>query len=179
MGYLDEVWWSRLAQPRLHSWEEGEGLRLEELVGEKSDPDPKAPACYGLLRAETGKLWLRFVCGRPISAVTTQFLAWVCERLAGEGKSALLLVWDNAGWHISREVREWIRAHNRKAEGEGGVRIIRCRLPTKRPWLKRIEPHWMHGKRAVVEPERKLTAQELVGRVCSYYGCEELPHLSK
>ncbi len=30
------------------------------------------------------------------------------------------------------------------------------------------EPHWMHGKRAVVEPERKLTAKELVGRVCAY-----------
>ena len=37
----------------------------------------------------------------------------------------------------------------------------------------------VHGKRAVVEPQRKLTAKELVGRVCGYYGCEELPHLSK
>ncbi|HEX6625160.1 MAG TPA: transposase [Pyrinomonadaceae bacterium] len=179
MGFADEVWWSRLAQPALHSWSEGDGLRLEELVGEKADPDPKALSCYGLLRAETGKVWLRFVAGRPVSAVTTQFLAWACERLAAEGKRALLLIWDNASWHISREVREWIRAHNRKAKREGGVRIIRCQLPTKSPWLNRIEPHWMHGKRAVVEPVRKLTAKELVGRVCGYYGCEEFPHLSK
>ena len=154
-------------------------MRVSELVAEKSAPDPKALSCYGLLRADTGKLWLRFVTGRPVSAVTTQFLAWVCERLAEEGKRALLLIWDNASWHISQEVRDWIRAHNRRAKQEGGVRISRCQLPTKSPWLNRIEPHWMHGKRAVVEPQRKLTAQELVGRVCGSYGCEELPHLSK
>lgn len=179
LGFADEVWWSRLAQPQLHSWTEGDGLRLEELVTEKTDPDPQALACYGLLRADTEKIWLRFVAGRPISGVTTQFLEWVCERLAAEGKRALLLIWDNASWHSSHEVREWIRTHNRRARLEGGVRIIRCQLPTRSPWLNRIEPHWMHGKRAVVEPERKLTAKELVGRVCSYYGCEELPHLSK
>ena len=79
------MWWSRLAQPKLHSWTQGAGLRVSELVAEKSDPDPKALSCYGLLRADTGKLWLRFVTGRPVSAVTTQFLAWVCERLAEEG----------------------------------------------------------------------------------------------
>lgn len=84
-----------------------------------------------------------------------------------------------AHWHISREVREWIGAHHRKARREGGVRIIRCQLPIRSPWLNRIEPYRMHGKRAVVEPERKLTAGELVGRVCGYYGCEDLPHLSK
>jgi len=113
-------------------------------------------------------MWLHFVAGRPVSAVTTQFLVWVCEQLAKEGKRALLLIWDNASWHISQAVREWIRTHNRRAKGGGGVRIIRCQLPTKSPWLNRIEPHWMHGKRAVVEPERKLTAKELVGRVCAY-----------
>jgi len=179
LGFADEVWWSRLAQPALHSWDAGQGLRLEELVAEKADADPKALSCYGLLRADTEKVWLRFVQGRPVSAVTRQFLAWSGEQLAAEGKRALLLVWDNASWHISREVREWIRAHNRQAKREGGVRIIRCQLPTKSPWLNRIEPHWMHGKRAVIEPTRKLTAQELVGRVCGYYGCEHLPHLSK
>jgi len=173
------VWWSRLQQPRLHSWTEGEGRRLEELVAEKADPDPKALSCYGLLRADTGKTWLRFVQGRPVSAVTTRFLEWACERSAAEGKRALLLIWDNASWHISQAVRWWIRSHNRRAKREGGVRIIRCQLPTKSPWLNRIEPHWMHGKRAIAEPTRELTAGELVGRVCGYYGCEELPHLSK
>ena len=27
------------------------------------------------------------------------------------------------------------------------------------PWLNRLEPHWVHGKRAIVEPARLLTAE--------------------
>lgn len=42
----------------------------------------------------------------------------------------------------------------------------------KAPWLNAIEPKWVHGKRAIVEPERKLTAGAVVERVCGYYGCE-------
>lgn len=179
LGYLDEVWWSRLAQPALHSWADSEPLRLMELTVDKSDPDPKALACYGLLRADTGQIWLRFAQGRPLSAITTQFLAWICERLHASSKKALLLVWDNASWHLSQAVREWIQRHNRQAKREGGVRILRCQLPTKSPWLNRIEPHWVHGKRAIVEPTRTLTANNLIGRVCDYYDCEPFPHLSK
>ena len=134
LGYADEVWSSRLRQPRLSSWAEGDPLRLIEQRAERADPDPKAPACYGLLRADTGQIWLRFVDGRPVSGVTTQFLAWSCERLRAEGKRALLLVWDNAAWHISQEVRAWIKAHNRAAKRRGGVRILACRLPTRSPW---------------------------------------------
>jgi len=179
LGYADEVWWSRLAHPAVQSWTAGEPLRLEELSPEKTDPDPKALACYGLLRADTEKLWLRFIEGRPVSSMTLGFLEWIRERLEQEGKRALLLLWDNASWHISHEVRKGIRAHNRQAKQKGSVRIIVCQLPTKSPWLNRIEPHWLHGKRAVVEPTRKLTAAELITRVCRYYGCEPLSHLSK
>ena len=50
MGFLDEVWWSRLAQPEQHRWvEEAERTRLQELERAKDDPDPKALACYGVL----------------------------------------------------------------------------------------------------------------------------------
>lgn len=92
---------------------------------------------------------------------------------------ALLLIWDTASWHLWREARDWIRAHNRQAKRQSGVRISRCQLPRKSPWLNQIEPQSLHDKWAVVEAERKLTTKELVGRVCGYYGCEHLPHLSK
>jgi transposase len=179
LGYQDEVWGSRLAQPALQSWADGEPLRLTELTVEKSDPEPKALACYGLLRADTGQSWLRFVQGRPLAVITTRFLAWVCERLQAAGKKALLLIGDNASWHLSHAVREWIKRHNLQAKREGGVRILRCQLPTKSPWLNRIEPHWVHGKHAIVEPTRTLTANELIERVCDYYGAEHFSHLSK
>jgi len=182
MGFEDEVWWSRLAQPALHTWAEpDQPWRLVEQAVAKDDPDPKALACYGRLvrwaaadghRAEA--TWLRFVAGRPVSARTTEFLAWCCDQLAVAGKEALLLVWDNAPWHGSRVVRQWIRAHNRQVKTTGrGVRLVNCYLPSKSPWLNPIEPQWAHGKRRVVEPARLLSAAELRARVCAAFDCPE------
>jgi hypothetical protein len=45
VGYADEVWWSRLAQPHLHTWTEGQPLRLVAKPVTKGDPEPKALAC--------------------------------------------------------------------------------------------------------------------------------------
>ena len=95
------------------------------------------------------------------------------------GKRALLLIWDNASWHTSQAVRTWLREHNRHSKHTGrGVRIVSCRLPSKSPWLNPIEPKWVHGKRAVVAPERLLTAQELTDSVCAYYGCVHEAHVT-
>jgi hypothetical protein len=171
LGFQDETWWTRLAQPNLFAWSAAEPLRLAERVRQKDGP--QALACYGLLRHDAGGMLLRFVEGRPVSQVTEDFLGWVCERLKAEGKRVLALVWDNAAWHISKRVRRWIGAHNRKAVHEGGVKIVLCHLPVKAPWLNPIEPKWVHGKRAIVEPERKLDPGEVRQRVYDYYGC---PH---
>jgi len=179
LGFQDEVWWSRLARPELHAWAGGEPLRLHEPPPDPEDRDPKALACYGILRGDTGGMMLRFVAGRPVSQVTEDFLAWACARLASEGKRALLLVWDNASWHVSGRVRSWIKAHNRRAKAEGGVRIVACFLPVKAPWLNAIEPKWIHGKRAILDPDRKLSGAEVVQRVCRYYGCEQLGPLAQ
>ena len=180
LGFQDETWWSRLALPTLHAWTPKMGrLRLVERAVPKGDPDPKALSCYGLLRADTGGMMLRFVTGRPVSQVTEDYLAWVCERLRAEGKTALLLVWDNAAWHVSKRVRAWIKSHNKKARAEGGVRIVACFLPVKSPWLNPIEPKWAHGKKAIVEPERLLSTAEVRTRVCDYYGCEHLEPLTQ
>jgi len=177
VGYADEVWWSRLAQPALHAW--GETLRLKAKARAKDDPQPKALACYGLLRTDQDRVLLRFVEGRPVSRVTTDFLAWGADRLAAEGKRVWVLVWDNAAWHVSRAVQAWIGTHNRTVKCTGGVRILVCRLPVKSPWLNPIEPRWLHGKRAVVEPERTLTAHELMDRVHQHFGCERLQPLNQ
>jgi len=125
------------------------------------------------------QVWLRFVEKRPLSAVTTQYLAWCCEKLDKLGKKALLMIWDNASWHSSKELRDWLRAHNREVRQTGrGVRIVACYLPSKSPWLNRIEPHWVHGKRNVVEPAGLLTAQQLADRVCAHFGCDHEPYLA-
>lgn len=163
----------------MHAWAEPkQALRLIEQTVAKDDPDPKALACYGLLRPDLAQVWLRFVADRPISTVTTQFLDWCCERLEREGKTALLLIWDNAPWHISKEVRGWVRARNRTVKQSAhGVRLVLTYLPTKSPWLNNIEPWWVHAKRAIVEPDRLLAAQELVQRVCDHFNSDPEPYL--
>jgi hypothetical protein len=91
-------WWHRvplriggaapLLQPHLHAWAaEGRPLRLLEQAAAQDDPDAKALARYGLLlrraqqAAQDAVVWLRFVNGRPISAITTKFLDWCCQLL--------------------------------------------------------------------------------------------------
>jgi DDE superfamily endonuclease len=172
-GFADEVWFSRLAQPALHAWAApGERLRLATHAADRDDPEAKALACYGLWLPGPERMLLRFVAGRPVSGITCAFLGWVAERMAAGGARVLVLIWDNAAWPVSRAVRAWIGAHNRRVKAAGrGCRLLVCRLPSKSPWLNPIEPKWMHGKRAVVEPERKLTAAELQRRLCDHDRC--------
>jgi hypothetical protein len=169
LGFQDETWWTRLAQPTLFAWA---GERAVRLLPNPRGGGTEALACYGLLRADTGAMLLRFVDGRPVSQVTEDYLGWLCERFAGEGKRVFVLVWDNAAWHVSKRVRRWIGEHNRRVKREGGCKIVVCGLPVKAPWLNPIEPKWLHGKRAIVEPDRKLTPDEVKQRVHEHYRCE-------
>ena len=185
MGFEDETWWSRLALPALHTWADADPLRLVQRSVPTDDPDPKALACYGLLVRHDAtpapardEVWLRFVDGRPVSAITTQFLTWCCDRLAAAGTTTLILVWDNASWHVSGAVRRWLRVHNQRMHRDGGVRIVPCFLPKQSPWLNPIEPKWVHGKRRIVEPARLLTARDLEERVCAALACPLSDHLA-
>ncbi len=109
-------------------------------------------------------------------------------RLWEQGKQVLVLVGDNASWQVSREVKRWIKTHNRQVKTTGsGVRLLVCPLPRRSPWLNRMEPKWVQGKRAVAQPQRVLSAQpqrvlsleELAQRLCRYYGCEQWELLSQ
>lgn len=186
LGFEDEVWWSRLARPTLHAWQDDiHPVRLIAQTVARDDPDPKALACYGLLarcwpapEQRTEEMWLRFADGRPLSAVTIDFLTWCAQQAQAQGKRAVLLVWDNASWHDSQSVRRWLQAHNRQVKQTGqGVRLLACYLPVKSPWLNPIEPKWLHSKNKVVEPTRLLTADELAARVCAALACPHHPHL--
>lgn len=80
--FLDEVWWSRFALPQAHAWQnEDDPLRLVEQPWQKDDLHASALGCYGVLWHRDDpcfllreQMWLRFVDGRPVSAITTQFL---------------------------------------------------------------------------------------------------------
>ncbi len=180
LGYQDETWWSRVARPALSTWAEPkQPLQMVDATVPDDDPAPKALACYGLWLPERDETWLRFVDGRPVSALTIDYLRWCAERAARQGMTTLALIWDNAGWHVSHQVRAWLRQHNQSVARAGeGVRLIPCWLPSRSPWLNPIEPKWGHGKRRVVEPNRVLSPDELEDRVCQVFDCPHFPHLS-
>jgi len=85
---------------------------------------------------------------------------------------------------VSKQVKIWLHVHNQFVQqqartGQPGVCIIPCWLPIKGSWLNRIEPKWVHGKRAIVEPAQLLTASALKQRVCDYFACELLESLTQ
>jgi transposase len=185
-GYQDETWWSRFAHPDLHSWAEGDQfLKLIEQAPHTDDPDPKAIACYGLAvhwyeknETQHAEVWLRFVEGNPCSDLTIQYLEWLLEKTRLADKQVLVMVWDHATWHKSMAVRQWIREHNRLVKkNQQGIRLLPFLLPKKSPWLNPIEPMWIHAKRKVVEPDKKLTVGELVRRVSAVFKQPVLPYL--
>ena len=61
LGKASEVWWSRLAQPEMHTWRHADQItRLYELARAKDDPDPKALAhatgcCFAAARCRPTK----------------------------------------------------------------------------------------------------------------------------
>ncbi len=171
-----------MAQPHLPAWAAAQSLRLVEQTVAKGDPDPKALSCYGLVLRRTQQaeeIWLRFVVGRPVSALTTQFLDWCCPKREALGVPVWALIWDNASWHVSKAVRAWIRAPHRQVKQQGQrVRILSCSLPVKRPWLNSIEPQWVHSQRAIVEPTRLLSAWAVADRVGASHRCPHEPHLT-
>ena len=139
LGFQDECWWSRLAQPDVSTWTDADPLRLIPPGKAKGD-GPAALACYGIYRRDTGGMMLRFVDGRPVSQVTEDFLAWACGAFAGEGKRVFVLVWDNAAWHVSKRVRRWIETHNR--------RVRRTKRGVPHPGVRAA------GQGSVAEPDR-------------------------
>ena len=62
--------------------------------------------------------WLRFVDGRPISAITTQFLCWCSEELYGRGKKVWVLIWDKRS--LARKQRSPLLDQRTQPQGQEG-----------------------------------------------------------
>lgn len=166
LWWQDECWFSRFAQPSAHDWG---GMDLIERDIPRNEAH-KALACYGAVRADTGQMHLAFCPGQPKSDYTLAFLPQLLAIARQEHKRYTIVIWDHASWHKSKKVRTWITDYNQQAKQRGDVRLLVWLLPKKSPWLNPIEPRWLHGKRAVLEPgSDTLTVETLRERLCRYY----------
>jgi hypothetical protein len=170
----DECWFSRFAQPQAHAWaERGESLRLIQRDTGRREKH-KALACFGAVRHDTETVLLYFSEGQPDSMQMWWFIIGLLARARQEHKRVVVIIWDNASWHKSRDLRGWIRTYNRAAKAAGEPRLLTCLLPVKSPWLNPIEPRWVHAKRTVCEPDGPLSAVELTRRICVHFGTQPL-----
>lgn len=117
--------------------------------------------------------------GQPSSLQMWLFIIGLLALARAQGKRVLVVIWDNASWHKSRDLRTWIRTYNQAAKAMEQPRLLTHLLPVKSPWLNPIEPHWVHAKRDVCEPDGKLTPTELRRRLCAHFDTEPLFNLFK
>jgi hypothetical protein len=165
----DECWFSRFAQPQMHSWaEKGKELRLVERQPARNESD-KAIACFGAVCQDTKERFLYFAEGQPNSENTILMLQQLLEVARQGNKRVLAIIWDRASWHKSKKLMRWKWKHNQAAKRDDDVRLLTCLLPVKSPWLNPMEPHWVHAKRKTVEPAGELTVAELKRRLCAHF----------
>ena len=166
----DECWFSRFAQPQMHTLaEKGNNLRLVQREPAKKEPD-KAIACYGAVCDQTNERFFSFADGQPNSSKSIVFLETLLTVATDRCKRVLVVIWDRATWHKSQMVKQWVKKHNHHVKREGqGVRLLLYLLPSKSPWLNPMEPIWLHTKRKVVEPDGDLSVKVLKERLCAHF----------
>lgn len=82
---------------------------------------------------------------RTRSEDTIAHLLQLLERY--RGKRYLVLIWDNASWHKSRKVQNWVDTHNASAREQGLPKLYAVPLPTYSPWLNPTEAVINQNKR--------------------------------
>ena len=133
--WLDQSWFVRWPY-QFWAWTpEDVRLRVAQRWSEKVD----TIALYAALDDETQETFLRWAKSQPNSEETVGFLEALMAHYTAQDKRFVVLFWDRAPWHRSKQTRAWIRAYNQRAKREGLARLIVCQLPTRSPWLMPLE----------------------------------------
>ena len=136
---------------------------------------PTKPWPDGALRDDTRQVYLHFTWGQPDSQATLDYLQRLLALARGLRKQYLVIIWDNASWHLSRRVRAWLKLYRQQARTTNDVRLLVCYLPSKSPCLNPIEPRWTHAKRQTLEPAPlPLLPHQVRQRLFHYFGTKPL-----
>ena len=174
--YEDESWFSPLKVPRLRALSrQGNPQRIPARRRFKKG-DPRSLVVYGALRLSDRSVDVWRSDGYPNSTWTRAFLNHLLRGATRAGKRWLVVIWDNASFHVSKILKKWMRRYNRWARKHGRTRIVPYQLPTASPWLNPIEPHWLHCKRAVYAVDHIPTIEEIRHAVDDYFDIRNAQH---
>jgi hypothetical protein len=157
--WLDQSWFVRWPY-RFWAWDKKPPQVAKRWV-EKVD----TVALYATLDDESQEAFLDWVEGQPNSDKTVAFLEKLMSYWTQQGKRFIVLFWDRAPWHKSRQTRQWIRAYNQRAKQDGLTRLVICYLPTRSPWLMPLEAVFGRLKQQVLGGRMFATVAEMKGAV--------------
>jgi DDE superfamily endonuclease len=89
---------------------------------------------------------------------TWRHLKGMLRRSAARGTRFLVLLWDNAPWHVAQHLRRRVARYNRWAKRHGRLRVLLFFLPVRAPWLMPLEAIFGQTKRAVGPLPRETLA---------------------
>jgi len=66
-----------------------------------------------------------------------------------DNRKILVLIWDNAPWHTSKRIREWIHLYNQAAKAAGDVRLV-----SQKESMAQLT--MIHGRTLIASPHIQL-----------------------
>ena len=144
--WLDQSWFARWPYS-FRTWA-GRGKPLH--VPKRWSESVETTALYAALNDETQEPFLRWADGQPDSRETIVFLEALMAHYTQQGMRFIVLFWDRAPWHTSKQTRQWARAYNQRAKRDGLTRLIVCSLPVRSPWLMPLEAVFGYTKHQVL-----------------------------
>ena len=115
----------------------------------KVDRKKEAQSYFGALNLRTGKVHLERIDGQQNTEQTIHVLARLQRAHKG---SKIAIVWDNASWHTSEQLRELFK------KGQVFEQVTRIQLPPYAPEHNPVEHVWNHAKGAIANFQREEPA---------------------
>ena len=144
--WLDQSWFIRWPY-RFWNWASDDDLpRVAKRWSEKV----QTTALYAALDDESQATFSDWANGQPNSDRTVAFLENLMTYWNEQDRRFIVLFWDHAPWHTSKQTRNWIRAYNRRAKQQGLTRLLVSYLPVRSPWLMPLEAIFGYLKHQVL-----------------------------
>jgi hypothetical protein len=122
-------------------------------------------SAYLFLDVKEQRVWVDYAAHTN----STETLTRLWQRVAHHqrrGHTRLVVIWDQASWHVSKKVRQAIREHNRAVnQARAGVKIVPVVLPVHAFWLNPVEAIIGFAKRTALPCRQFETLEQQLAAI--------------